>query len=123
MKVLIVGHSPGKVKPEKSITRKRVIDWLKRAGIIKFSWHNLVDYHAPKLNLKQVTLDPQVVNGFDRVISLGVLAHTWLSRQSIEHYPAPHPSGLNRQWNDPATEPRVINEIQQYLQREKISNP
>lgn len=115
MKVLIVGHSPGKVKPEKSITRKRVFSWLQQVGVMEFTWHNLVAHHAPKLNLKQVTLDPQLVRQFDKVISLGVLASSWLNRQGISHYPAPHPSGLNRQWNDPATEPRVIQQLKNYI--------
>ena len=116
MNLTIVGHSPGKAgSPEKSKTIQRVKRWLNQHGIYEYGWYNLVDYHAPKLKLREATLEAKTVNQYDMVIALGNLASQWLTKQKIEHLKVPHPSGLNRQWNNPETEAITINNIKNYL--------
>ena len=115
MKVVIIGHSPGKVSPDKSITRLRVQKWLNRANVYEYDWFNLVNYHAPDLNLGDVTLQKKEVEDYDAVIALGNMAGTWLGRSDIPHLKVPHPSGLNRVWNDPDMEETVMQNIVKYL--------
>lgn len=114
-KILIVGHSPGKLEEGKSPTRNRVREWLNSVGIDSYDWTNLVHYHTPSLKMSDVTLKPSYVRQYDRVVALGRVAEQWLTGQEIEHLAIPHPSGLNRVWNDPATEPRVVEKIKKYL--------
>ena len=116
-KILIVGHSPGKIVKSKSPTRNRVKHWLNSAGIEEYDWTNLVHYNVPGLKMSDVTLDPKWVMGYDRVIALGRSAEQWLSRQEIKHLAVPHPSGLNRAWNDPSVEPEVMDNIKKYLKK------
>lgn len=112
----IIGHSPGKAgSPDKSKTIQRVKRWLNQHAFYEYDWYNLVDYHAPKLKLGEVTLEPQKIQQYNKVIALGNLASQWLTKQSIEHLKVPHPSGLNRQWNNPETETITINNIKHYL--------
>lgn len=112
----IVGHSPGRAgSPEKSKTIQRVKRWLNQHELYEYDWYNLVDYHAPKLKLKEATLESQIIEPYNKVIALGNLASQWLTKNNINHLKVPHPSGLNRQWNNPETENITINKIKQYL--------
>lgn len=117
MRVVIIGHSPGKVAESKSITRKRVKRWL---GETQYEWYNLVDYHTTFLKMKDVELDPKLIITYDKVIALGNMPSDWLTRNQIPHLKVPHPSGLNRAWNDPNTEPLTINRITSYLETKDI---
>ena len=119
MRVVIVGHSPGKVAESKSITRIRVKRWLEE---VKYDWHNLVEYHAPSLKMKDVELDPTIILKYDKVIALGNQPSEWLTRNCINHLKVPHPSGLNRIWNDPLAESRTISQIKKYLETKCIYN-
>lgn len=117
MKVVIIGHSPGKVVESKSITRIRVKRWLVET---QYDWYNLVDYHTVSLKMKEVTLKPEQLIGYDKVIALGNQPSDWLTRNGVNHLKVPHPSGLNRVWNDPMTEPLVINQVKEYLETKDI---
>lgn len=121
MRVVIVGHSPGKVSAEKSITLRRVKNWLNANEVYVYGWYNLVDYHAPSLKLREATLNPDAIKEFNVVLSLGNLASEWLRRNNIEHLRLPHPSGLNRYWNNPEAESNVIKLIEKYLKHYKNS--
>lgn len=113
--ILIVGHSPGKVEAGKSPTRKRVAGWLKETGVESWDWTNLVHYNAPSLKMSDVTLKQSYVKRYSKVIALGRIAEDWLESQGIEHLAVPHPSGLNRIWNDPDVEPMVVEKIKKYV--------
>lgn len=117
MRVVIIGHSPGKVPESKSITRIRVKKWL---GETPYDWHNLVEYHAPNLKMKEVQLSAESIREYDKVIALGNMPSEWLTRNQIHHIKVPHPSGLNRAWNDPTTEPLTITRIATYLETKDI---
>lgn len=117
--LLIVGHSPGKVEQAKSPTRNRVRRWLHLAGIQHYDWSNLVHYHTTGLKMSEVTLEPSFVRQYAAVIALGRSAAEWLGRQGIPHLAVPHPSGLNRAWNDPAREPHTIQQIKEYLEKHR----
>jgi uracil-DNA glycosylase len=117
MRVVIVGHSPGKVSESKSITRIKVKRWL---GETQYDWYNLVDYHTASLKMKEITLKAEQLIGYDKVIALGNQPSDWLIRNGVNHLKVPHPSGLNRVWNDPGAEPQTINLIKSYLETKDI---
>ena len=117
MRVVIIGHSPGKVAESKSITRLRVKKWMADTA---YDWYNLVEYHAPNLKMKEVQLSHESIREYDKVIALGNMPSDWLTRNQILHLKVPHPSGLNRAWNDPMSEPLTINRIQEYLETKDI---
>lgn len=122
MNVVIVGHSPGKISPNKSITLSRVKQWLNHANVYDYDWFNLVTYHAPDLKLNEITLKVCDITKYDKIIALGNMASTWLNRNNIPHLKVPHPSGLNRIWNDPLAESRTISQIKKYLETKCIYN-
>ena len=98
-KVIYVGTKPGNFPPSKSPTIKRITKWSDRAGIINWSWTNMSDpEHLEK------------IKGC-KVIAMGNDVAKHFTKYNIEHLKVPHPSGLNRMWNDPELEPKVIEEI------------
>lgn len=110
-KIIFVGTAPGNHPPDKSPTIRRITKWANEAGIVQWTWTNLVEHKAPKLKLKEV--DGEVlmrINGY-KVIALGNLVSDYFKKNNIKHLKVPHPSGLNRMWNDPELEPKVIEEI------------
>lgn len=97
--LIIVGESPGNTTPEKSPTKNRVIKWVGRP----FDWTNR-SYD-----------DIDLVRKYDKVIALGNVASTWLTRNQVSHLKIPHPSPRNRMWNNPQTEIDTLRRIQEYL--------
>ena len=115
-KVIVIGHSPNPNKTtETSPTLGKVRKWMTNAGVDDYDFVNLVDEFVPNLTLKKVTLNTDRLRKYERIITLGTLADTYLTRNKVDHLKAPHPSGLNRQFNDKSFEPKVMNEIKEYL--------
>ena len=46
-----------------------------------------------------------------RVIAMGNDVAKHFTKNNVEHLKVPHPSGLNRMWNNPELEPQVIEQI------------
>lgn len=117
--LIIIGHSPGPgiVSNRKTSTLNRVRSWINKE--YTYEWKNLVDYHAPTLKMSDVNLDENYVKTFDYVIALGNMASNWLNKMNINHLKVPHPSGLNRMWNNPQTEIDTIESIKKYLHTTK----
>ena len=99
MKTIYVGTEPGNHPPEKSPTIKRITKWSIQAGIKNWTWTNISDPN----HLKQIKNS--------RVIAMGNDVAKYFTKNIIEHLKVPHPSGLNRMWNDPELEPQVIEQI------------
>jgi len=99
MKTIYVGTEPGNHPPEKSPTIKRITKWSIQAGIKNWDWTNISDPN----HLKQIENS--------RVIAMGNDVAKYFTKNNIEHLKVPHPSGLNRMWNDPELEPKVIEQI------------
>lgn len=53
--------------------------------------------------------------GYSKIVALGNFASKALSKLNIEHHAMPHPSGLNRNLNDPQYEALQLNECRKYL--------
>lgn len=117
--ILFVGIAPGNHPPEKSPTLKRIKYWMNSVGIDNYSWTNLVDYKAPKLKLSEVNQKEfaEKIKGYSHLIALGNLPSTYLKKNHIPHLKVPHPSGLNRIWNDKSVEPDVIERIRGFTNK------
>ena len=57
-----------------------------------------------------------VTAGYNIILSLGNEVNNILTKMGIEHYALPHPSPLNRKFNDKAYEIKIINKLKTYLQ-------
>ena len=97
--MIVVGEAPGKKHITKSPTRLRVKTWL---GSRDYEWTNKSDNDLDKIKCH------------DKVLALGNVASEWLSKHDIPHLKVPHPSGLNRMWNDKTLESKVVEDIHAY---------
>lgn len=98
-KIIYVGTKPGNFPPEKSPTIRRITKWSEQAGVQDWDWTNLSDNNML-----------EKIKGC-KVIAMGNEVHNYFNKNNIEHLKVPHPSGLNRMWNDPKLEPQVIEQI------------
>lgn len=105
-KIIIVGLAPGssRFNEDTSPTRKRVRKWL---GNANYDWTNKSDD------------DIEHIKKYEKIIALGNVASEWLKKNEVDHLKIPHPSGLNRFWNESGSESWAINNIRSYLQKQK----
>ena len=99
MKIIYVGTKPGNFPPDRSPTIRRITKWSEQAGVQDWDWTNLSDNNML-----------EKIKGC-KVIAMGNEVHTYFAKNKIEHLKVPHPSGLNRMWNNPELEPSVIEQI------------
>lgn len=117
-KVLVLGISPGKVgsrAASKSV--QRVNRWLAECGVDsdEYDWQNCSDQPGARPKQSEIDKPRYEVALYDKVICLGNIPARWCRLLSIDYIKVPHPSGVNRKWNDPATEPETIEQIRNYL--------
>jgi len=119
-KIIVVGLAPGSSKirfRNKSQTLKRLNVWLGACDVYLYSFTNL---RAPGVrfangtDIDEITLQ-ECIKGYNKIITLGNEVSQYFKKQGINHFPAPHPSPLNRKFNDKSFEPAVINSLQTYL--------
>lgn len=119
-KVIVIGHSPGSSRikrKSKSPTLRRLDMWLGECDVNLYSFMNLC---APsirfpgKLEIDE-TLLHECLKGYTKIITLGNEVSQYFTKRGVGHYPAPHPSPLNRKFNDKTFEPAVIKGLQSYL--------
>jgi len=120
-KVLVIGHSPSSKEycPRKgNPTHNRLNRWLDDCGVEIYSFTNACAHRATSLKLSDIdrTFLHEIVKGYNKILSLGNDVNNILTKMEIEHYALPHPSPLNRKFNDKAYEPKIINNLKTYLQ-------
>ena len=113
MRVLFVGMNPARVGPRDSQALKRLASWATRLGIQTFSFVNA--YHGPLRRVEDLPFLRGACEGHDKVIALGAVAASSLSKIGINHFRMPHPSGRNRQLNDPELVEKYLRECEEYL--------
>jgi uracil-DNA glycosylase len=119
-KVLVVGLAPGSSKIKfrhKSPTIKRLDKWLGACDVYLYSFVNL---RVPSVRFHKGwyidrTLLKECMKDYTKIIALGNDVSRYFTKRGVEHFPAPHPSPLNRKFNDKDFEPSVINSLQTYL--------
>ena len=120
-KVLVIGHSPGPTdimkKRNRSASLNRLNSWLDACGVRIYSFSNLSAHHVPILKKSDIdeTLIKECVKGYTKIITLGNEVAHYFKKLGVEHFAAPHPSPLNRKFNDKTFEPALIKSLQKYL--------
>lgn len=117
-KILILGISPGFApSPPESATGKRVKKWIEACGLTEedYDWRNLVDEAGANPKMSDIRLYRYEVANYDKVICLGNKPAQWCKGMCIDHLKVPHPSGVNRKWNNPEQEGITMREISEYL--------
>jgi len=104
-RILVVGQKPGLVDKSKSVTWNRVSGWIKE----DYDWTNIYDLED------KVIFTVEQSYKYSHIVALGNVASEYLNRLGVEHCKIPHPSRLNRQWNNPQTEIDTVNKLNSYL--------
>jgi len=119
-KVLVVGLAPGSSKikrKNKSATLKRLDKWLDACDVYLYSFVNLRTPGFGFTNGTDIddTLLQECIKDYNKIITLGNEVSLYFTKRGVGHFPAPHPSPLNRKFNDKSFEPAVINSLHSYL--------
>ena len=125
--VLIVGLNPSTSSPDTSAlhpstgSRKRVDEWFLDMSI-NVAFTNVIDSYtssnkAPTAKEIKEALPAlkYKVEGHTKIIALGRVAAKALRSISVDFLEVPHPSGLNRFWNDRDQSRIMINRIRAYV--------
>lgn len=117
-RILVLGISPGKAgsrAASKSV--QRVNRWLRECDISpeEYDWQNCTDQPGARPRLNEIKKEPWEVTLYQKLICLGNIPATWCDSLNIAYLKVPHPSGLNRKWNNPETEHITIQKIKEYL--------
>lgn len=101
--------------PGRSMSRFR--DWCNFLGLKYVSFTNL--HWDENWNKKISTVDTSFllssIGDTDKVIALGSLPSTVLTRMGVEHFRMPHPSPLNRLINDRSYIDQKLQECREYI--------
>tara|TARA_Y100001937_G_scaffold89478_1_gene121031 strand:- start:3068 stop:3445 length:378 start_codon:yes stop_codon:yes gene_type:complete len=120
-KVLVIGHSPGKTPIYKmkngSPTLNRLNRWLDACEVDIYSFTNLCAHH--KEFLKMADIDgifiQKITKNYNKIITLGGFVSQYVTKIGVSHFAAPHPSPRNRKFNDKSYEPKVVEQLKEYL--------
>lgn len=126
-KVAFVGLNPSEESPDNSAfhpeTRsgKAVRSWLNNDEnyVVKFT---NITHHKNSSSDKPINAAlkmPAIINTFleydYKIITCGTVADTILKKNGIKHFAMPHPSGLNRFWNDKKAGEAKIKEMLEWI--------
>ena len=119
-KILVLGHSPSSKEycPRKgNPSINRLNRWLDDCGVRIYSFSNASAHRATSLKIADIdeTYITNITSGYNKILSLGNEVNNILTKMGIEHYALPHPSPLNRKFNDKKFEISVISGLQSYL--------
>ena len=118
MNVMFVGMSPSsRTTPTKNSTLTRLNGWCDRLGLESYDFHNVIPNVTNGSKMEEVDVDMllQRVRGRKKVIALGGFVSRVLTKYKIEHHKADHPSPRNRNFNDPAYEPMMLDRLKAYI--------
>ena len=103
--ILVVGQKPGLVHKSKSTTWNRVSGWIKE----DYDWTDIYNLDD------EVIFTVEQTYKYSHIVALGNVASDYLNKLGVRHCKIPHPSRLNRMWNDPQTEIDTVNKLNKYL--------
>lgn len=117
-RIIFVGLNPSAAEYRKLCALDRLKCWYDYLDIKMCSFVNCIPDVNKNPKLKDVDLNNlfTYVQNYDRVVALGNIASTSLSRINIKHFKLPHPSPRNRLLNDKMYERKVLNDCGKYLQ-------
>lgn len=116
----IVGQNPAveRVAGRDSPSIRRLHEWLRKTGVGRHSFVNVYPYQG-HFTLGQVSEHflRECISPDFKIVALGGVASAVLKRMGVDHFKLPHPSGRNRQLNDPSVEKRALKELKQWLEK------
>lgn len=128
MKVLVVGHSPGATDIMKrkngSPSINRLNRWLDACDVKIYSFTNLCAHHKVSIKLSDIdeTFIKECTKSYTKIIALGNEVAHYFKKKGVECFHAPHPSPLNRKFNDKYFEPMIMKQLKEYINEDR-SNP
>lgn len=110
--ILFIGIDPSIRSPDSSAfhpdTRsgKTIREWIVLIGVggKRVSYLNLSDIHSEKQ-----------IQSYHKIIACGNKVSKTLDKLLISHFKVGHPSGLNRQWNDPIYKQEMLQKLKEYI--------
>lgn len=129
MNVIIVGSNPSRksvgIQAFCPSTKSRQIlnSWFEGLDIA-LDFDNVVHYPTDKNRPLRVSEIREAIpslkqrlSSYNKIIAVGKTAAKALEIAGIDHFPVPHPSGLNRFWNDKDQAAAMIESIREYVRR------
>lgn len=116
--IIFLGQCPSsKTVQFKNGTFARLQKWTDAVGLESWSFHNVIHNRVNSYSLADVdeVALREAVKGKRFVIALGGFVERACKRHGIECYRIDHPSPRNRNFNDPAYEPRMLERLKEYL--------
>lgn len=130
LRVLLLGQNPACASPtpesafENTRSGKLLCEWCKVLGDHDYVLRNTVLYQTVRNRtprLSEVDIDDLRLRialcQADVIVAVGALAHSALLSANIDHHRLPHPSGLNRQLNDPMYVAEQLTELAHVLDK------
>lgn len=119
MKLLVIGiNQPptGYKNGKETGTIRRLNQWMSEFGVNIFSFSNVHEdrCHLPLKNVNYERLG-EMVNGYEKIITLGDYPSKALDKIGISYFKLPHPSGLNRLLNDKTFVENVLSQCKKYI--------
>lgn len=127
MNVIIVGSNPSQRSAETGAfcpstkSRTTLDSWFKGINV-NLDYDNVVDYVTENnrpLRISEIRgAIPELkqrLSSYNRIITVGKTAAKALEMTGLDHFQAPHPSGLNRFWNDQEAAADMIERIRDYV--------
>lgn len=114
---LVIGMNPSNVVPNsKCTTRVKFYRWMTDIGFPNYDFVNVSDKKGDfTYTEKDLIKIKNIASKYDTVVGLGGAVSGILKKLDIDHFKFPHPSGRNRQWNDPTFLSKCLDECQEYL--------
>ena len=111
--ILILGQNPSGAKAFKNNTIDRLSKWLDYAGITDYDFDNVSKDIGEnfKVDLKHTE---KISKGYNKIVALGGVASSVLTKLQIPHLKMPHPSPRNRQLNCKEFEKEKMNTLKNY---------
>ena len=80
-------------------------EWIEQP----YDWTNIYNLND------EVIFTVEQTYKYSHIVALGNVASDYLNKLGVRHCKVPHPSRLNRMWNDPQTEIDTVNKLNNYL--------
>lgn len=116
--VIFLGLNPAKPKKKlKNSALNRLSSWYDSLGIERVSFSNLTDDPDWDFDLKKIdhSYVLSLLQGYGKVIALGGLVSSFLTKYNVSHLKMPHPSYRNRALNDKNYELEQLDVCRAYL--------
>jgi uracil-DNA glycosylase len=133
VKVIVVGSNPScsSVTDEPfhiSTRSKSILDQWFSWGPVEYIPLNVIDQKTPNnrpLTVAEIRVAlPNLkakleAAGPYKIVALGQSASKAVSMLGLAHFPAPHPSGLNRKLNDKEYVEKMVRELRAYIEEKR----